>query len=230
MKDFSQYLFEMNEPLLEGRDAPLFHWTTALFEILATNALKAGGLDEIFDHKTISLTRDLNTPYFNGRPSVLVLNQTKLAQRYKMEPLFGDAITAMRIKRIKRNVKPESEERVTTGKIAPLDRYLLAIGVSKNDLMMSDDAVAKVGGITNDMVHIMLLAAYSQKFNIPIVPKQNIQTNGKWSKDISDKIIHLGKLIKKKFEDETVERQSELIFRATMADVRFSADIINDLH
>jgi hypothetical protein len=111
------------EIICEGRDAPLYHATglATAVQILKDNALQ--GWDA-----PISLTRNRRFAQFwaerMGSGVVLVLDQTKLAQHFRLEPVLHF-----------RTQRHEAEETVALNRpIKPLDRYLTGIEITARDL------------------------------------------------------------------------------------------------
>ena len=78
-----------SEIITEGRDAPLYHATSvkAALSILRAGAL--GNPDERLTddgHPKVSMTRDERLRYYAGAPVQFVMDQRRLAQRYKIKP------------------------------------------------------------------------------------------------------------------------------------------------
>jgi len=123
--DRSRYSYGKRKLTESSRSAPLYHFTSGVVEILKTNTLgvdigagrRVGGKPgEIF----VSLTRDPHH-LFNYKLHCLILDQAKLAQRYKFKKIFGD---------VRDKKHRESEERIYQA-ITPLNNYLKAIVVTR---------------------------------------------------------------------------------------------------
>jgi hypothetical protein len=86
---------QIKEILIEGRDAPLYHFTSfpAFEQILATNTLKGRSMNnrvngQINKQPTISFTRDYGRDFIPGSAAKSIgfrVDQGKLAQSYKMQ-------------------------------------------------------------------------------------------------------------------------------------------------
>lgn len=115
-----------------SRSAPLYHFTNGILKILKTNTLgvKTTGLNPARDMKIgdtfVSLTRDPHH-MFNFMTYCLILDQSKLVQKYKFEKTFGNVVD---------NTRRESEERIKQA-IIPLNKYLKAIVMTR----LSDSVV-----------------------------------------------------------------------------------------
>jgi hypothetical protein len=204
MDTWDERLKALNEALLnEGRDAPLFHWTReqSLFNIISSDYLTANPSNVPMG---VSTSRNLNTIFFNNRFAVLILNQSKLAQRYKIVPLYGDSPVQMRAN--------EQEERIITAKLDDVHKYITAIGIDSSVLAYGSKELSDVVSDSWQLVGVMLLAAYATKHHIPIVDKKSISKNGAWSKDITAEIKAVAKKIKAVWDaEEPEDRTSNLL-------------------
>lgn len=153
-----------------SRSAPLYHFTTpqSLNTMVLHDAL--GLRSHTGGPAPISLTRDPRLPLANGLDIILVLDQQKLANRYRMTPLYGDSRT-----RWSHDPRDESEERVTNGPIAPLHQYLTAVYVDTYTARTMQQAFAegrhKVEReyISGDFYErSAMTAAYFVKHDIPV--------------------------------------------------------------
>lgn len=103
--------------IVEAAEAPLYHFTSIwnLFKLMAADTLgkaEGGGL---------SLTRDPRMPFKGGHDVVLVLDQRRIRQRYRLTPSYGDSRGTDLV-----DPHDESEERLSKP-LAPLSRYLIEI-------------------------------------------------------------------------------------------------------
>lgn len=185
-----------NIVLSEGRDSPLFHFTTQSSfyrSILSDDALKGG-------QSGVSLTRSIRTPFFGDTYThrvLLVLNQSLLSHRFKITPMYGDSIT--------RSDEPQNEfEERIKGDINNLHKYLIAIAVDSHILEIdSIDYVSKIEDDSN-LVDLMLLRDYVVKFKIPVVARDSVKDNGTWSRDITKEVIRNGNKVARIFDKENV--------------------------
>lgn len=121
-------------PLHEGRDAPLFHGTplAMLLNILKDDALTVG-INWHGEGDRVATSRDWRVAAqfgvqgdYSGYPSMLVLDQRKLAQRYKIKP-YQDVDS-------EGNEWPNEKEEMVMGDIRPLHRYLISINIEPHIL------------------------------------------------------------------------------------------------
>lgn len=184
--------------ITEGRDAPLFHFTSNLRRVLAQNALRPG----VNAGGGISLTRSLASPFYSysAKPDrdCLVLDQAALSRRFHIVPQYGDS--AERLPPLLQqhradgsdpdpeHYKPknEQEERVF-GVIQPLNRYLLAIVVEDNFLSGADLSMRWVQKAAHDscLMTIMAIGSYSASYQIPVVQRAALRNNGTWSAEVT---------------------------------------------
>jgi hypothetical protein len=131
--------------LIEGRDAPLYHFTTLqkLMSIITTDTLGHA--------EGTSLTRDVNTPYFSHGfwdHVALVLDQTKLAANHAIQPRGGSA-NADDFTLFQKSGKPKhaskEQEEFIAKPITSLHRYLTYIVISDSKYI-------------NDLIRFMKLA------------------------------------------------------------------------
>jgi hypothetical protein len=122
------------EPLMEavGRSV-LYHWTTFpnLVSILETNTLKASA-HEFNERAGVSFTRSPEATLIRGNV-ILVLDEVKLRQRYRLEPRYGDSGKAAEKVRhwdpedyVGIDPRREAEEFIARD-VTPIDRYLVAV-------------------------------------------------------------------------------------------------------
>jgi hypothetical protein len=125
----------LTEALNEGRDAPLYHFTRLepLMDIVKA--------DQLGSAEGISLTRNVNTPYFSHgfwNHVALVLDQTKLGATYPLEPRAGSAyaddFTLFQKSGRQKSASKEQEE-FSVRPIKPLHRYLTHIVISDSTIM-----------------------------------------------------------------------------------------------
>jgi hypothetical protein len=122
MNNFKQYL-------LEGRDAPLYHGT-GYYEadkILLDNILYSG---YFVARPKISFSRDLNVAKnHSGNEIVFMINQTKLSQRYKIDPFNYYQGHGTRVDKIGKygRIKSEQEETVSAKAITKFNSYIIKI-------------------------------------------------------------------------------------------------------
>ena len=131
--------------LQEGRDAPLYHGTSMMnfIAIMATNELSGSDpMDNVGEtHISVRLTRDLNMgkkfAHLDRKTygGILVLNQTKLAQNYKIFPFSDNDIGASRATN-----SGESEEVVVTDGIFPLSKFLTGYYAAPEDILRVTDS------------------------------------------------------------------------------------------
>jgi hypothetical protein len=201
MRDIISLIEGTHSVLTEGRDAPLFHFTSFLTKALAANTLSpgdnAGG--------GISLTRNIATPFYSyhakNERDCLVLNQAALARRFRMEPMYGDSpekLPGLMKKHADAGIqsdpssyepKNEQEERLF-GVITPLNRYLLAIVIEDDILDGVDLTMEWLARAADDsaLMKVMVLGVYSKQHGIPLVERRSIKPNGTWSADVSKPI------------------------------------------
>ncbi len=93
-----RYWIQLVESLLiEGRDAPLYHWMDGFkaINVLKNDKLEARVLHDIpglgTDVKGISLSRNKRFTFLGSSQIRLTLDQSKLSQKYKFIPLDGEA-------------------------------------------------------------------------------------------------------------------------------------------
>jgi hypothetical protein len=154
--------------IMEGREAPLYHWMSAM---KAARCFNSDRLRPLFAHKMlgptkgISLTRNAHYTHSwaeDGAPIRLTFNQRKLAQRYKIVPVDAEHAAAIDRKdpntdRRDRNQRygkrgDEMAEEFLLGIIEPLHVYL-------------DEIFLKYH---NDEPYLMrALPRYLRKFNVP---------------------------------------------------------------
>lgn len=125
MKSFEQFI-------AEGRDAPIYHTSTLsdAAKIIKTNVLKMG------NNGSISFTREIrHAEWFND--VIFVLNQAKLAQNYKLIPiwdkkpeLIGQPKTPMHMWK----GSNEFEERIHGRDITDFDKYIVSILVKEKQM------------------------------------------------------------------------------------------------
>ncbi len=179
------------QELDEGRDAPLFHFTDVDVLsrlILPENKLKAAnpsitrGNGDDGAKASVSFTRNLKTVFFSNQSSVLIMNQTKLAHRYKMTPQFGDS------PKFASWVKPENEqeERIHSD-VAPLNVYVKAIGIALK-LPLDDNDRRSMAATGYRAKLLTPILEYSEKYGIPIVLQSSIKMNGTWTHDVTQEI------------------------------------------
>lgn len=154
--------------IMEGRDAPLYHWLSAA---KAARSFNSDRLRALFAHKMlgpakgISLTR--NSRYSHswveaGAPIRLTFNQSKLAQRYKIVPVDAEHAAA-----IDRNRDLDSRDRNNQygrrgGEMA--EEFLL--GIIEPLHAYIDEIFLK--NYHNDDIRLMrALPRYLRKFNVP---------------------------------------------------------------
>ena len=131
--------------LQEGRDAPLYHGTSMMnfIAIMATNELSGSDpMDDIgITQLSVRLTRDLSMgkkfAHLDRKTygGILVLDQTKLAQNYKMFPFSDNNIGATRDTN-----NSESEEVVVTDNIFPLSKFLTGYYATPEDILQVTDS------------------------------------------------------------------------------------------
>jgi hypothetical protein len=145
--------------LAEGRDAPLFHFTTmeSLIKILETDRLghHTQGANLI---SGVALTRNEQHPYWSAKgPVMLVLDQSALVQQFRLEPKRGDSAATL---------GRESEERIAQP-ITPLHQYLIKIAFRPWILeQIVADKPSRQAVIAED--DIALIRDYVGRYNILI--------------------------------------------------------------
>lgn len=155
--------------IMEGRDAPLYHWLSAA---KAARSFNSDRLRPLFAHKMLGSTKGIsltrNAHYTHswaeaGAPIRLTFNQGKLAQRYKIVPLDAEHAAAIDRKDPNRDHhdrndaygKPGGEmaEEFVLGIIEPLHLYI-------DEIFLRD--------YHNDDPFLMrALPRYLRKFNVP---------------------------------------------------------------
>lgn len=120
--------------LVEGRDAPLYHFTLlpALMAIINTDCLGKG--------EGVSLTRDINSPYFSHgfwTKVALVIDQSRLGSRYRIEPRSGAAYADdfTLFQKGGEKHKAKEQEEFVSQPIMPLHPYLTHIVLSDSKFM-----------------------------------------------------------------------------------------------
>lgn len=122
--------------LHEGRDSPLYHGTTVyqFLSIYRDNTLWGRNTPDSMGHiRSIRTSRDWFVAAEHGQDMdvsgvVIVLNQTKLAQRYKIVP-YADQRGWSR-----NSGQSESEEVIITDKLYPLSDYAIEYKVDPESL------------------------------------------------------------------------------------------------
>lgn len=190
MRDFINIVENVLE---EGRDSPLFHFTpnNNLLSILIDNALiknKSAGNE---GRPSISLTRSLYTPFAHKMRSVLILNQTKMSQKFEISPVFGDSPKFMK------TPENEFEERVFKD-IDPLHKYLLGIAVYVDP----EAAVWSSTFFSYDHSFVYIIGTYAKKYGVSIASRDSLKPNGTWSKDITEEVIKLSEMIEERFPEK----------------------------
>lgn len=191
MRDFINIVENVLE---EGRDSPLFHFTpnATLTAILIDDALVRGHVKDNDGKTSISLTRSLYTPFAHKMRAVLILNQTKIAQNYKIVPVYGDSPKFMQAP------QNEFEERVFEN-IEPLHKYLLGIAVDINP-----EHMLPLTYFSHSLAFVYSVGTYAKKYGVPIVFRNSLKPNGTWSKDITKEVIKLSDMIEEKFPDKVM--------------------------
>lgn len=202
-------LMRFHEIITEGRDAPLFHFTSVnllIRNILPEDALKQG------KRGGVSLTRNLATPFYSNRwdrDALLILNQTALSQRFKIVPMFGDSPIEVPALNQARADDPdhewaspenEQEERVMAD-IAPLHKYLYAIAV---DSGYEEIDLTYLRKVTDDssVMWTMYLGEYAKKTGVKLVDRASVRRNGTWGKDMTKAIIKNAAKIRRRYDKE----------------------------
>lgn len=134
--DRSRYSYGKRDLTESSRSASLYHFTSEILKILKTNTLgvKTTGHNPARDMKIgdtfVSLTRDPHH-MFNFMTYCLILDQSKLSQKYKFEKAFGN---------VRDKTHRESEERIRQA-IVPLNKYLKAIVITRlNDSVVQHES------------------------------------------------------------------------------------------
>ena len=169
--------------IVEGREAPLYHGINAgkLRDTLTSNTLKATWKHDIpgMGKQTgISLTRNKNVKY---NYVVLVLDQAKLAQRFKMVPVDGEHLVYK-----SDHVRDRSSSISTLAYRGPnnlqlAEEFLIGDIPNLSNYLLEIHLVEPTHGTTSyhseDLARIMtLLQDYSGKHNnIPIIVEPKIK-------------------------------------------------------
>lgn len=192
MRDFINIVENVLE---EGRDSPLFHFTPniILTLILADDALVKNKVASRDSASSISLTRSLYTPFAHKMRAVLILNQTKIAQRYKISPMFGDSPKFLKAP------ENEFEERIFED-IEPLHKFLLGIAVDIDP----DSASMSNTFFSHSHAFVHSVGSYAKKYGVAIVSRDSLKPNGTWSKDITKEVIKLSEMIEERFPKEVI--------------------------
>jgi hypothetical protein len=168
---------------MEGRDAPLYHFTTI-------HGLNGIALHDMLGLRSspLSLTRDPRLPFSESLDVVLVLDQTKLGQNFSMAPLYGDSR-----KQWSHDPKDESEERISAP-VMPAHRYILSVHVPERAARDMKEAYA--GGLHLRDMHgvysgdyrqrVAETAAYLVKYGIPVYVRD--ETDRNWNKHIGEPV------------------------------------------
>lgn len=142
--------------LKEGKDAPLYHGTSlhSVAMILASNSLDEGvHWGRPGEPNGPRLTRDFRIAWSFagnsewGQGGVLQLSQTRLAQRYRIQP-YQDVDMAGE------PWSDEYEEVVITNSIQPLDRYLEILWLSDHVIKSALDDPEYIKSLALDWVDI----------------------------------------------------------------------------
>lgn len=149
--------------LVEGRDAPLYHWMSGAkaSKVFQKDSLQAQFSHVVVGQKGVSLTRNKHYRHFHGTQVCLVFDQAKLIQRYRIIPLDAERAAAQdrgtdpAIARDRNNFfggGDEMAEEFVIGSIQPLHSYLSRILV----------------GDHNDMPFIDRMLIFARHYGIPL--------------------------------------------------------------
>lgn len=176
----------------EGRDAPLYHATSLA---RAVKILNNGNFISNFSDKnnsTISTTRDPRLRYYSKdeedivgiAPIQFVLDQTKISNRYKIEPFdFWDGAGRWPTKDQNEKsggVRSHEAEEIIRTKHLPIS-YITEIWLMPLDSDYFDNASTDelnfVGAITMENIKKSYdsLISLAKKYNIPVIDKRAIK-------------------------------------------------------
>ena len=163
--------------LVEGRDAPLYHWLSAG---KASRSFNSDRLRPLFAHKMlgnvkgISLTRNVRYAHEwtdEGAPIRLTFNQSKLAQRYRIVPVDAEYAAAFDRKDANLNQRDRANPFRRGGEMA--EEFLLGTIEPLHDYL--DEIYLKYH---NDEPFLMrALTRYLRKFNVPFKTKDRYFAN-----------------------------------------------------
>ena len=157
------------DELLEGRDAPLYHWMDAnkARRVFLTDTVRAMFAHKIVGQRGVSLSRNKRYVHHNGTAVCLVLDQAKLTQTHRIVPLDsehaiaidndeagepGGLLPAADRHQWSASAGEETAEEYVVGSIRSLHRYLTAILVKDH----------------NDANFIRPMLVYAKRFNTPV--------------------------------------------------------------
>lgn len=161
-----------HELVESSRSAPLFHFMDErkAFDVFANDAMpgrwkhRIPGMGEVMGN---SFTRNKSFK-FHARPVRLVMNQARLAQRYKMVPLDGELIfrhtnqwaprDGHRDRMMNRKSQPLAEEFVV-GDIQPLHVFIDRIELTNGNAYMSGADTLELHDVAT---------AYSKKWGVAL--------------------------------------------------------------
>lgn len=159
-------LIEDFQPLHEGRDAPLFHGTPLdmLLNILASDTLSVG-INWRGEGDRVATSRDWRVAAqfgvqgdYSGYPTMLVLDQRKLSQRFKLKPYRDyDA---------EGNAWADEKEEMVMGDIKPLHRYLISINIEPHLLAEAID---------DTDFHVWMAETWAESENSPFTTPETVE-------------------------------------------------------
>ena len=181
-------LFEILAPIYEAVDSSnLYHITkgSRIAAILHDDCLKVNKPVEFGKSRVgISLTRDPVAPLIVGNV-ILVLDQQKLRQNFRLEPRYGDSRHAAAIATANPKdyapVEPRREaEEFCTKDIKPLSRYLKALVISK---YLIDNFVYKEKfgrKFEQETINAKIVLQWISDHNIPLIQPDEIENVSSW--------------------------------------------------
>jgi hypothetical protein len=131
--------FAVRETVLdEGRDAPLFHFTSAksFEQILASDTLKGRAI-QMNKQPTISFTRDYGRDFIPGNITAQSLgfrvDQARLAQKFKIQPAVHRTLPDL--DKLEKNLSPYNQEQIAKMRqTGNYNRPMSVGGVSLGDI------------------------------------------------------------------------------------------------
>jgi hypothetical protein len=237
-------LYAKTASLVEARSAPLYHATSyeSAIKILQTNQIKSKTMHlnhlhlystgKKIEQKGVSLTRDFNFaknfPDKEGAKVIFVLDQQKLAQRYKIKPVdyffdaeddFDQGVDAMRRDP---NMGTAEAEEFLFGPITNVGNYITAILVDKNQYVK----------VQNNQIKIGLKKLFDLLANNPKLKVIDFGGHTQLKKAVGEDDEHLTKKEISRQQLKQIEDRLDQLFRKVGLDVKFSqhfSDRINHL-